>query len=204
MPEGQPLATPEDGLTARERRLRAALIVNTGDGKGKTTAAMGLALRAWHQGWSVAVFQFVKSGTWTTGEELALAALDAEHRRSGAGGPIEWFATGSGRRWVRKPSEEPDPAEAARDAWVEVAQRLAGQRHQLYVLDEFTYPLNWGWLDLAEVVATLRDRPGTQHVVITGRAAPPEIVAIATTVTSMTKVTHPFDSGQKGQAGIEW
>ena len=204
MPEGQPLATPEDGLTARERRLRAALIVNTGDGKGKTTAAMGLALRAWHQGWSVAVFQFVKSGKWTTGEELALAALDAEHRRSGAGGPIEWFATGSGRRWVRKPDEEPDPAEAARDVWAEVTQRLAGQRHQLYVLDEFTYPLNWGWLDLAEVVATLRDRPGTQHVVITGRAAPPEIVAIATTVTSMTKVTHPFDSGQKGQAGIEW
>ena len=204
MPEGQPPAAPEDGLSSRERRLRPALIVNTGDGKGKTTAAMGLVLRAWHQGWSTVVFQFVKSGKWASGEQVALAALDAEHRRSGTGGPIEWFATGSGRRWVRKPDEEPDPAEAARDAWEEVKDRLADQRHQLYVLDEFTYPLTWGWLDLADVVATLRDRPGTQHVVITGRNAAPDLVAIATTVTSMTKVTHPFDTGQKGQAGIEW
>ena len=204
MPEGQPPTTPQDGLTARDRRLRAALIVNTGDGKGKTTAAMGLALRAWHQGWSTAVFQFVKSGKWASGEQPALAALDAEHRRSGAGGPVEWCATGSGRRWVRKPDAEPDPAEAAREAWLDIKERLADQRHQLYVLDEFTYPLTWGWLDLADVVETLRDRPGTQHVVITGRNAPPDLLAIATTVTSMTKVAHPFDTGQKGQAGIEW
>ncbi len=204
MPEGLPPAIADDGLTQRQRRLRPALIVNTGDGKGKTTAAMGLVLRAWHQGWSTAVFQFIKSGKWTTGEQLALAALDAEHRRSGAGGPIEWHATGSGRRWVRKPDEEPDQAEAARDAWAEVKQRLANESHQLYVLDEFTYPLKWGWLDLADVVEALRDRPGTQHVVITGRGAPAELIAIATTVTSMTKLKHPFDTGQKGQAGIEW
>jgi cob(I)alamin adenosyltransferase len=204
VPEGLPPAIPEDGLTPRQRRLRAALIVNTGDGKGKTTAAMGLALRAWHQGWSTAVFQFIKSGKWTSGEQLAFAALDAEHRRSGAGGPVEWHATGSGRRWVRKPGEEPDQAEGAREAWAEVRSRLAAERHQLYVLDEFTYPLRWGWLDLDEVVGTLRDRRGTQHVVVTGRGAPPELVEIATTVTSMDKVKHPFDTGQKGQAGIEW
>lgn len=204
MPKGEPLQVPDDGLSGRERRLQPALIVNTGDGKGKTTAAMGLALRAWHQGWSVGVFQFVKSGQWKTGERVALEALAAEHARSGAGGPVEWFATGTGRHWVRKPDAGVDPSDAAREAWAEVALRLAEQRHQLYVLDEFTYPLIWGWLDLAEVVDTLRERPGTQHVVITGRKAPAELVGIATTVTELRKVKHPFDAGQKGQAGIEW
>ncbi|MFV0451438.1 MAG: cob(I)yrinic acid a,c-diamide adenosyltransferase [Propioniciclava sp.] len=204
MPQGQPGCVPDDGLTSRERRLRPALIVNTGDGKGKTTAAMGLALRAWHQGWSTGVFQFVKSGTWVTGERLALAALDAEHRRTGTGGPIEFFATGSGRRWVRRSDAEPDQSDAARAAWDEVALRLGEERHQLYVLDEFTYPLAWGWLDLTEVVSALRERPGTQHVVITGRNAPPELLDLATTVTEMHPLKHPFEDGQKGQAGIEW
>ncbi len=204
MPEGVPPTMPEDGLTAKRRRLRPALIVNTGNGKGKTTAAMGLALRGWHQGWSIGVFQFVKSGKWQTGERAALAALGAEHERTGAGGPVEWFATGAGRRWVRRPDADPEPGDAAREAWDEVKLRLAQQRHQLYVLDEFAYPLTWGWLDLADVVTTLRDRPGSQHVVITGRGVPAELLEIATTVTEMTKLKHPFDSGQKGQAGIEW
>jgi cob(I)alamin adenosyltransferase len=204
MPEGVPTTTPDDGLTSRERRLRPALVVNTGEGKGKTTAAMGLALRAWHQGWSIGVFQFVKSGKWVTGERIALEALGAEHERTGAGGEVEWYATGSGRHWVRTSDAEPDRVEAAREAWAEVTERLAAERHRLYVLDEFTYPLTWGWLDLTEVVTTLRDRPGMQHVVVTGRGAPAELLEIATTVSEMRKVKHPFDSGQKGQAGIEW
>jgi cob(I)alamin adenosyltransferase len=204
MAEGDPGPVPEDGLSTRERRLRPALIVNTGDGKGKTTAAMGLALRAWHQGWSIGVFQFIKSGKWVSGERIALEALGAEHQRSGTGGEVEWFSTGAGRRWVRKPGEEPDHADAAREAWAEVKWRLAGQRHQFYLLDEFTYPLNWGWLELDDVVATLRDRPGVQHVVVTGRDAPAELLEIATTVTELVNRKHPFDSGQKGQAGIEW
>lgn len=204
MPEGVPTTTPDDGLTSRERRLRPALVVNTGEGKGKTTAAMGLALRAWHQGWSIGVFQFVKSGKWVTGERIALEALGAEHERTGAGGEVEWYATGSGRHWVRTSDAEPDRVEVAREAWAEVTERLAAERHRLYVLDEFTYPLTWGWLDLTEVVTTLRDRPGMQHVVVTGRGAPAELLEIATTVSEMRKVKHPFDSGQKGQAGIEW
>lgn len=204
MPEGTLAQAPDDGLTTRERRRLPALVVNTGEGKGKTTAAMGLALRGWHQGWSVGVFQFIKSGKWVSGERAALEALGAEHRRSGAGGEVVWFATGAGRRWVRKPGEETEHADAAREAWAEVASRLAAERHQLYVLDELTYPLTWGWLDVAEVVATLRDRPGVQHIVVTGRGAPPELIDIATTVTEMTKRKHPFDTGQKGQAGIEW
>lgn len=204
MPEGQPTVRPEDGLTARERRLRPALIVNTGEGKGKTTAAMGLALRAWHQGWSTGVFQFIKSGKWVSGERAALEALGAEHERTGTGGEVVWFATGAGRRWVRKPDAESEHADAAREAWAEVTERLSAERHQLYVLDEFTYPLAWGWLDVNQVISVLRDRPGTQHVVVTGRNAPTELLEIATTVTEMRKLKHPFDSGQKGQAGIEW
>jgi len=204
MPSGEPAAVPSDGLTTRQRRLRPALIVNTGDGKGKTTAAMGLALRGWHQGWSIGVFQFIKSGRWVSGERVALEALGAEHSRTGVGGEVAWFASGAGRSWVRKAEDRDEQAEAARQSWAEVSARLAAGRHPLYLLDEFTYPLTWGWLDLAEVVATLRDRPGAQHVVITGRNAPAELCELATTVTEMTKRKHPFDSGQKGQAGIEW
>lgn len=204
MPEGQPADVPADGISTRERRLRPALIVNTGEGKGKTTAAMGLALRAWHQGWSIGVFQFIKSGKWVSGERAALEALGAEHERTGAGGEVAWFATGWGRHWVRGAGTDPDRADAAREAWAEVADRLATQRHRLYVLDELTYPLTWGWLDIDDVVRALRDRPGVQHVVVTGRNAPAELLEIATTVTEMTKRKHPFDTGQKGQAGIEW
>jgi cob(I)alamin adenosyltransferase len=204
VPQGSPDHLPADALTPRQRRLRPALIVNTGHGKGKTTAAMGLALRGWHQGWSVGVFQFIKSGKWVTGERVALETLGEAHQRTGVGGPVEFFATGTGRRWVRKPDAEPDQADAAREAWDEVSLRLAEERHDLYVLDEFTYPLSWGWLDLAEVITTLKGRPGVQHVVITGRDAPADLLEIATTVTEMTQRKHPFDEGQKGQAGIEW
>lgn len=204
MTKDTPDQVPDDGLTTRERRLRPTLIVNTGDGKGKSTAAFGTALRAWHQGWSLAVFQFVKSPDWRSGEREAFEALDRLHRATGAGGPVSWQAVGSGRTWVRKPAESPDQAGAAQAAWADVRARLATEAHQLYLLDEFTYPLTWGWLDVTEVVEVLADRPGTQHVIITGRGAPTALLEIATTVTEMTKLKHPFDAGQKGQAGIEW
>ncbi|AGL28285.1 cob(I)alamin adenolsyltransferase/cobinamide ATP-dependent adenolsyltransferase [Mycobacterium tuberculosis CAS/NITR204] len=95
-------------------------------------------------------------------------------------------------------------AAAAADGWAEIALRLATQRHDFYLLDEFTYPLKWGWLDVDEVVDVLRARPGHQHVVITGRDAPQRLVAAADLVTEMTKVKHPMDAGRKGQKGIEW
>ena len=93
---------------------------------------------------------------------------------------------------------------ALADGKTEIARRLAEQRHGFYVLDEFTYPLKWGWVDTGEVVETLLGRPGTQHVVITGRDAPPELIAAADLVTEMTKVKHPMDVGRKGQKGLEW
>jgi len=193
-----------DGLTTRQRRNSPLVIVHGGAGKGKSTAAFGLALRGWNQGWSIGVFQFVKSAKWRIGEQAALAALDDVHRSTGQGGPIEWHKMGSGWSWSRKAGTEEDHAEAAREGWAEIKRRLADETHTLYVLDEFTYLLTWGWLDIDDVVDSLTDRPGYQHVVITGRDPHPRLLEIADVATEMTKIAHPFDKGQKGQRGIEW
>ncbi|TCP50814.1 cob(I)alamin adenosyltransferase [Tamaricihabitans halophyticus] len=204
MPQGKPLTVPEDGLTTRQRRHRPLLIVHTGEMKGKSTAAFGLALRGWHQGWSIGVFQFVKSAKWKVGEEAAFRALDEVHTETGKGGPVDWNKMGEGWSWARKKGSTEDHAAAALEGWREIARRLDDHTHDLYVLDEFNYPLHWGWIDPNEVVETLRMRPGRQHVVITGRYAPDVLVAAADLVVDMTKVKHPMDAGQKGQRGIEW
>lgn len=204
MPQGQPVSIPDDGLTTRQRRHRPLVMVHTGDGKGKSTAAFGLAMRAWNQGWSVGVFQFVKSAKWRIGEQSALETLGEAHRSTGVGGPVEWHTMGSGWSWSRMKGTDEDHAAAALEGWREVQRRLTAETHRLYVLDEFTYPLQWGWVDVAEVVDTLRARPGSQHVVITGRRADPRLLDAADLVTEMTKVKHPMDAGQKGQRGIEW
>jgi len=204
MPQGQPARVPEDGLTTRQRRNRPLTIVHTGPMKGKSTAAFGLALRGWNQGWDIGVFQFVKSAKWKVGEEGAFRALGDLHASTGAGGPVQWHKMGEGWSWSRKAGTEEDHAAAALEGWREIQRRLEAGTHDLYVLDEFTYPLKWGWVDVADVVATLTARPGHQHVVITGRDAPADLVAAADLVTEMTKVKHPMDAGQKGQRGIEW
>ncbi|MEV0682030.1 cob(I)yrinic acid a,c-diamide adenosyltransferase [Actinosynnema sp. NPDC050436] len=203
MPQGQPSVVPVDGLTTRQRRNRPLTILHTGEMKGKSTAAFGLALRGWNQGWSIGVFQFVKSARWKVGEETAFRALGRLHEQTGEGGPVEWHKMGEGWSWSRKAGTE-DHAAAALEGWREIARRLAAGQHGVYVLDEFTYPLHWGWVDVDEVVAALRDRPGHQHVVITGRYAPQALVDAADLVVEMTKVKHPMDAGQKGQKGIEW
>ena len=195
MPQGQPVSVPEDGLTTRERRNLPVLAVHTGPGKGKSTAAFGMALRAWNAGMRIAVFQFVKSAKWKVGEETAFAEL---------GGAVEWHKMGSGWSWSRKPGSDDDHAAAAAEGWAEIARRLAAETHDFYVLDEFTYPLKWGWLNVDEVVDTLVGRPGRQHVVITGRDAPQALIDAADLVTEMTLVKHPMDTGRKGQRGIEW
>ena len=204
MPQGKPEVVPADGMTTRQRRNRPLLVVHTGQMKGKSTAAFGLALRGWNQGWSIGVFQFVKSAKWKVGEEAAFKALGEVHERTGQGGPVQWHKMGEGWSWTRKPGTEEDHAAAALEGWREIARRLAAEEHGLYVLDEFTYPLKWGWVDVDEVVDTLRDRPGFQHVVITGRDASPKLLDAADLVVEMTKVKHPMDAGQKGQRGIEW
>ncbi len=205
MPQGKVESVPQDGLTTRQRRNQPVLAVHTGPGKGKSTAAFGMAMRAWNQGFGIGVFQFVKSAKWKVGEEAAMLALNEVHERTGAGGPVEWHKMGQGWSWLRRSEDaEQDHAEAARDGWREIARRLGAEQHRFYVLDEFTYPLKWGWIDVDEVVETLVNRPGNQHVVITGRDAPQALVDAADLVTEMTKVKHPMDSGRKGQRGIEW
>ncbi|GLZ61190.1 MULTISPECIES: cob(I)yrinic acid a,c-diamide adenosyltransferase [Micromonospora] len=203
MPQGQPTSVPADGLTTRQRRHRPLLMVHTGQMKGKSTAAFGLALRAWTAGLPVGVFQFVKSAKWRVGEESAFRALGEVHERTGQGAPVAWHKMGEGWSWIQRGGDA-DHAADALEGWRQIQRDLAAERYGLYVLDEFTYPMTWGWVDVDEVVATLADRPGFQHVVITGRDADPRLVAAADLVAELTKVKHPMDAGQKGQKGIEW
>lgn len=204
MPQGQPISVPDDGLTTRQRRNAPVLAVHTGVGKGKSTAAFGMALRAWNAGMDIAVFQFVKSAKWKVGEETVFERLGRLHDDEGIGGAVQWHKMGAGWSWVRKPGAEGDHAATAAAGWAEISRRLAAQEHDFYVLDEFTYPLAWGWVDVDEVVETLLARPGRQHVVITGRDAPPRLLDVADLVTEMTKIAHPMDAGRKGQRGLEW
>jgi cob(I)alamin adenosyltransferase len=204
MPQGQVTTVPQDGLTTRQRRNRPLLVVHTGEMKGKSTAAFGLALRGWNQGWSIGVFQFVKSAKWKVGEEEAFRALGRLHEQTGEGGPVEWHKMGSGWSWSRKAGSEEDHAAAALEGWREIRRRIENRVHEVYVLDEFTYPLKWGWVDVHEVVEVLTAREGRQHVIITGRDAAPELVEAADLVMQTTKIKHPMDAGQKGQRGIEW
>ncbi|MFJ8439217.1 cob(I)yrinic acid a,c-diamide adenosyltransferase [Kitasatospora griseola] len=198
MPKGVAENVPDDGLTTRQRRTLPITAVHTGPGKGKSTAAFGMALRAWNQGWPIGVFQFVKSAKWKVGEENALRVLG----ESGQGGTVAWHKMGSGWSWVQRDIESSE--DAAREGWEQVKRDLAAETYRFYVLDEFTYPLHWGWIDVAEVVEVLRERPGSQHVVVTGRNAPEQLLELADLVTEMTKLKHPMDAGRKGQRGIEW
>lgn len=194
MPQGKVEVVPDDGLTTRQRRRQAVLAVHTGDGKGKSTAAFGMALRAWNMDWPIGVFQFVKSEKWRVGEEAALRRL----------GGVTWHKMGEGWSWIQREGTERDHAAEAAEGWAQIKRDLAAETYKFYVLDEFTYPMKWGWVDVDDVVATLAARPGTQHVVITGRNAHPSLLEAADLVTEMTKVKHPMDAGRKGQPGIEW
>ena len=175
----------------RARRVKPRLIVHTGTGKGKSTAAFGLMLRGWAQDWPVGVFQFVKSSKWKVGEETAAEKLG-----------IDWHKMGSSWSWIQR--EEATSEALAQQGWQEVKTALEAQTYQLLILDEFTYVMSRGWVPVAEVLEVLAAREGMQHVVITGRGAPQEIIDAADIVTEMTKVKHPFDQGEKGQKGIEW
>ena len=179
-------------LKRRKPRDRPLLIVVTGHGKGKSTSAFGMLLRAWARGYRCGVFQFVKSGKWKVGEAKAAQAL----------GGIDWEKMGDGWSWLSKDLEE--SADMARAGWEGVTDAIAQERYEFLLLDEMTYPLKWGWIELSEVVATLRDRPGFQHVIITGRDAPQELIDAADLVTEVVKVKHPMDAGIRAQQGIEW
>ena len=173
-----------------EGERRGLLIVHTGDGKGKSTAAFGLALRAHGRGKAVKIYQFMKVPSARFGEHRVFEQL---------GVPIEGL--GDGFSWKSQDLEH--SAELARDGWSRARATILEGRHFLVVLDEITYPLIYGWLPLEEVLQTLRSRPPEVHVCLTGRRCPAEIVAAADTVTEMVKIKHAFNAGIPAQRGIE-
>lgn len=173
-----------------EGERRGLVLVNTGDGKGKSTAAFGLALRAHGRGKSVRIFQFMKVPTARFGEHRMFEHL---------GIPIEGL--GDGFSWKSQDLEH--SAALARQGWERAREAILGGQHFLVVLDEITYPLIYGWLPLQPVLDTLAQRPREVHVVLTGRRCPPEIIELADTVTEMVKVKHAFNAGIPAQRGIE-
>jgi cob(I)alamin adenosyltransferase len=173
------------------RRAPSLVLVNTGDGKGKSTAAFGVVLRSVARGWRVCVIQFLKSGRWRTGEEEL-------GRRLG----VDWNPMGDGFTWE---SEDLDATRAkAVAAWAAASRAIASGDYQLVVLDEVTYPMNWGWIPTAEVVEAIRGRPEAVNVVATGRDAPPPLLEVADTVTEMRKVRHAYDTGVVARRGIDY
>jgi len=179
-----------------EGERRGLVIVHTGDGKGKSTAAFGLALRAHGRhhvhGRKVKIWQFMKVPSARFGEHRMFEQL---------GIPIEGL--GDGFSWKSQDLER--SAQLARDGWERARDAILSGDWFLVVLDEVTYPLIYGWLPLDDVLATLRARPADVHVVLTGRRCPPELIELADTVTEMTLVKHPFrEQGVKAQAGVEW
>src|SRR6266516_5965964 len=202
-PEEDPTLTEEERLArqrasheARRKQAKTAVkkglvIVNTGKGKGKTTAAMGLLLRAWGQGLRVCMLQFIKARTANWGEEKAARKIG-----------IEMIPLGDGFTWLSKDIEN-DKA-LARVGWEICCQKILSGNYDLIVLDEMTYVLKYGWLSWEEVRDTLNQRPAGMHIVVTGRYAPAELVAYADLVSEMVEVKHPYQAGIKAQKGIEF
>jgi cob(I)alamin adenosyltransferase len=174
-------------------RKKGLVLVNTGDGKGKTTAAVGLLLRAWGRDLRVGVIQFLKNEKSSYGETKAAKRLG-----------LDWIATGDGWTWTSKDMDETEAR--ARHGWEIAREKIAGGGYDVLVLDEFTYPLHYGWLDVEEVVAWLAaHKPPQMHLVITGRHAPPALVEFADLVTEMREIKHPFrDQGIRAQPGVEY
>ncbi|MBM4411116.1 MAG: cob(I)yrinic acid a,c-diamide adenosyltransferase [Chloroflexi bacterium] len=190
--------TPEEAEEYRralrkENRKKGLLIVNTGTGKGKTTSAFGLAMRARGRGMRVIVIQFIKPGTANFGEIRAARDLGIE-------------VQGMGDGWTWRSKDLDESAALARAGWARAQEAISGGEHDLVVLDEFTYPLHYGWLDTVEVVTWLTEhKPSMLHLAITGRYAPDALIEAADLVTEMRLVKHPFkEQGIRAQPGIEF
>jgi cob(I)alamin adenosyltransferase len=170
---------------------RSLVLVNTGHGKGKSTAAFGVIMRAVARDWRVCVIQFIKSGKWKVGEEKI-------GRRLG----VDWLKGGDGFTWESPDLDQSQGRAAA--AWQLAAAAIASAEYQLVVLDEITYPMNWGWIDSNSVIEAIRSRPASVNVIATGRDAPEALVEVADTVTEMVKVRHAYDRGIRARRGIDF
>jgi len=172
-------------------RPASIVLLNTGHGKGKSSAAFGVMSRGWARGWTVGVVQFVKGGKWKTGERKL-----ADHLG------IEWQTLGDGFTWESTDLDE--TAAKGRHAWDVAATKLRSGDYDLLILDELTYAVSYGWVPVTEVVAGIRERASKTNVVITGRDAAPELIEVADTVTEMRKVKHAYDQGITAKKGIEY
>ncbi|UZF91871.1 cob(I)yrinic acid a,c-diamide adenosyltransferase [Bosea sp. NBC_00550] len=182
----------QDAEIASKTVEKGLLIVNTGPGKGKSTAAFGLILRALGHGWRIGVVQFIK-GAWSTGERKALEAF---------GDQVSWHSMGEGFTWETQ--DKARDIAAAERAFAKARELMADPEIRLLVLDELNIALRYDYLPLADVVATLKARRPDLHVVVTGRNAKPELIEAADLVTEMTLVKHHFAAGVKAQQGIEF
>jgi cob(I)alamin adenosyltransferase len=177
--------------SARATSDAPRLIVNTGDGRGKSSSAFGIMARAWARNWNIAVVQFVKGPDWKTGEEKLARHLG-----------VTWHTLGDGFTWDSNNIDESKAQNV--HAW-EVAQHIiASDDFDLVILDELTYLFEWGWLDIDEVVRSLNSRPNRTHIVVAGRSAPAELLAIADTVTVMESPKHAFENGIPAKKGLEY
>lgn len=177
--------------TSTARTAPSLILVNTGHGKGKSSAAFGVVVRAVAMDWKVAVVQFLKSGEWQVGEEKVCRQLG-----------VDWYAAGDGFTWD---ADDLDESRAmARGAWELVQRLLVDDSYRLLVLDEISYALVWEWIDTGEVVAALQARTERLNVVLTGRDMPQAVIDVADTVTEMVKVKHAFDEGIVAKKGIDY
>jgi cob(I)alamin adenosyltransferase len=182
-------AVPEEA--GPSGRVPSLVLINTGHGKGKSSAAFGVMGRAWARGWTVGVVQFVKGGKWKVGERKL-----ADHLG------IEWQVLGDGFTWESTDLDE--TAAKGRHAWSVANEKLASGDYDLLILDEITYAMTYGWVSVEEVVAGVVGRAPKTNVVMTGRDAAPELIAIADTVTEMRMVKHAYERGIKARKGIEY
>ncbi|MFZ8821613.1 MAG: cob(I)yrinic acid a,c-diamide adenosyltransferase [Ilumatobacteraceae bacterium] len=176
-----------DGL----RSAPSLVVLNTGNGKGKSSSAFGMMVRGLAVDWNVAVCQFIKSGDWRVGEEKMGRKLG-----------VEWHSFGDGFTWDSDNLDH--DRNIAREGWEQAAAVISGGDHQLVILDELTYLCSWGWIDTSEVVGTIKQRPDHVNIVITGRDAPQDLIDIADTVTEMTEIKHAYSQGIRAKRGIDY
>jgi cob(I)alamin adenosyltransferase len=185
------LAPTDDPRPDGLRRADSLVVVNTGNGKGKSSSAFGMMIRAVGRGWNVAVVQFIKSGNWNTGEEKIA-------RRLG----VDWHAFGDGFTWDSNDLAN-DRAHAA-EGWATAVEIMNAGRHQLVIFDELTYLSSFNWLDAKIIVDAIAARPRHVNVIVTGRDAAPELIDLADTVTEMIEVKHAYQQGVRAMRGIDY
>ncbi len=172
-------------------KVDSIVLLNTGHGKGKSSAAFGVMGRAWARGWKVGVIQFVKSGKWKVGERKL-----AEHLE------IEWHTLGDGFTWESTDMDE--TVAKGKHAFSVAKEKLSSGNYDLLILDELTYAVSYGWVPVEAVVEAISNRAPKTNVIITGRNAPEDLVEIADTVTEMKKIKHAYDQGIRAKKGIEY